>query len=125
MLDVVRYEADARTAAIAPSAQALIERGETVKHIFLAGACGLLVALALATAGSATVPGPNGLIVFRAVTDNGSQVFTIGPDGTDQRQLTHLPGDAFLPHWSPESNRIVFEFDPANPVNTTSATSPP
>jgi Tol biopolymer transport system component len=22
-----------------------------------------------------------------------------------------------LPHWSPQDNRIVFEFDPANPVN--------
>ena len=31
--------------------------------------------------------------------------------------MTNLPGDTFLPHWSPESNRIVFEFDPANPVN--------
>src|SRR4029450_8406937 len=88
-----------------------------MKQVFLAGACGLLLALALATAGSATVPGPNGLIAFRANTDSGSQLFTIAPDGTDQRQLTNLPGDAFLPHWSPESNRLVFEFDPANPVN--------
>lgn len=85
---------------------------------FVAGASGLLLALSLATAASATVPGPNGLIVFRADTDNGSQLFTIRPDGTNQRQLTHLPGDAFLPHWSPQSNRIVFEFDPANPVNS-------
>jgi TolB protein len=88
-----------------------------MKQVLLAGACGLLLALALATAGSATVPGPNGLIAFRANTDSGSQLFTIAPDGTDQRQLTSLPGDASLPHWSPESNRLVFEFDPANPVN--------
>ena len=91
------------------------QRGEAMKHILLTGACGVVVALALATTGGATVPGPNGLIVFRAVTGDGSsQLFTIAPDGTDQRQITHLNGDAFLPHWSPESNRIVFELDTAN-----------
>jgi TolB protein len=87
------------------------------RTLVLAGLCGILIALAVPAGGGATVPGPNGLIVFRAVTDSGSQLFTIGPDGTDQRQLTNLPGDAFLPHWSPESNRIVFEFDPANVVD--------
>jgi Tol biopolymer transport system component len=46
-----------------------------------------------------------------------AQLYTIRPDGTDQRQITNLPGDAFLPHWPPQSNRIVFEFDPANIVN--------
>jgi TolB protein len=87
------------------------------RTLVLAGLCGILIALALPAGGGATVPGPNGLIVFRALTDSGSQLFTIGPDGTDQRQLTNLPGDAFLPHWSPQSNRIVFEFDPANVVD--------
>jgi Tol biopolymer transport system component len=83
----------------------------------LAGFCGILIALALPAGGGATVPGPNGLIVFRAVTGDGSsQIFTIAPDGSDQRQITHLDGDAFLPHWSPQSSRIVFEFDPANVV---------
>jgi Tol biopolymer transport system component len=83
--------------------------------ITLAGFCGLLVALALPTGGAATIPGPNGLIVFRAVTGDGSsQIFTIAPDGTGQQQLTNLPGDSFTPHWSPESNRIVFELDTAN-----------
>jgi Tol biopolymer transport system component len=76
----------------------------------------LLLALAVVATGGATVPGPNGLIVFRADEANGGQVYTIRPDGSDQRQLTHLPGIAYVPHWSPESNRIVFEFDPANPV---------
>ena len=73
-------------------------------------------AVAFATTAGATIPGPNGLIVFRADEANGGQVYTIRPDGTGQRQLTHLPGFTQLPHWSPHSNRIVFEFDPANPV---------
>jgi Tol biopolymer transport system component len=85
--------------------------------ITLAGFCGILIALALPTGGGATVAGANGLIVFRAVTGDGSsQIFTIAPDGSGQRQITHLDGDAFSPHWSPQSNRIVFEFDPANVV---------
>lgn len=75
------------------------------------------IVLGLPAGGGATVPGPNGLIVFRAHLPQGSQIFTIAPDGTGQQQLTNLAGDAFLPHWSPESNRIVFEFDPANPVS--------
>jgi Tol biopolymer transport system component len=83
----------------------------------LAGFCAVVTVLALPAGGSATVPGPNGLIVFRSDESQGAQIFTIGPDGSGQRQLTNLAGDAFLPHWSPESNRIVFEFDPANPVN--------
>jgi Tol biopolymer transport system component len=85
--------------------------------ITLAGFCGILIALALPTGGGATVAGANGLIVFRAVTGDGSsQIFTIAPDGSGQRQITHLDGDAFSPRWSPQSNRIVFEFDPANVV---------
>lgn len=88
-----------------------------MKRSFSTAAVMLLLALAVVATGGATVPGPNGLIVFRADEANGGQVYTIRPDGTDQRQLTNLPGVAYVPHWSPESNRIVFEFDPANPVN--------
>jgi TolB protein len=77
---------------------------------------GILIALALPAGGGATLPGANGLIVFRGEVAGSGQLFTIAPDGTEQRQITNLAGDAFLPHWSPESNRIVFEFDPANVV---------
>ena len=78
---------------------------------------GILIALALPARGGATLPGPNGLIAFRGEVAGSGQIFTIAPDGTGLRQLTNLPGDAFLPHWSPQSSRIVFEFDPANIVN--------
>jgi TolB protein len=82
----------------------------------LTGFCTVLAVLVLPSGGGATVLGPNGLIVFREGEPDG-QIYTIGPDGSGQRQLTNLPGDTFLPHWSPQSNRIVFEFDPDNPVN--------
>ena len=64
----------------------------------------------------ATYPGENGLIVFMASTRDGVQLFTIGPDGTDIRQITHVaqrsdadnPG-ASHPDWSPDGRTIVFQ----------------
>src|SRR6266487_3953118 len=74
-----------------------------------------LITLGLAGLGGpalATVPGPNGLIAFRADTGSGDQIYTIEPDGTGQRQLTFLNGDNLeQPHWSPDSRRIIFELD--------------
>ena len=75
-------------------------------------------ALVLAPAAPAAYPGPNGLIAFRADTDNGSQVFTINPDTLQQVQLTHVDGDAQgAPHWNSDSSQITFEYDPANVTN--------
>ena len=59
----------------------------------------------------ATYPGLNGRIVFAADTDRGSQLFTVGANGKDLRQITHVKGDAMKPDWSPDGRRIVFEFD--------------
>jgi TolB protein len=70
-----------------------------------------LMVMAGATPVHATVPGPNGLIAFVAVTAGNSQVYTINPDTLAQVQLTHLNGDAFATHWSPNSRLIAFEFD--------------
>jgi hypothetical protein len=77
------------------------------------------IAVVVALPAGAAVPGPNGLIAFRADTGNGSQIYTIRPDGTGQQQLTFLYGDDLnSPHWSPDSSRIVFELDtPATCAN--------
>jgi TolB protein len=39
-----------------------------------------------------------------------SQVFTVNPDGTDQRQLTHVPDGSFAgdPDWSPDGSQIAY-----------------
>jgi Tol biopolymer transport system component len=75
----------------------------------------IMVALLFASpARASTFPGTNGRIVFAALpTPNapGMQIFTVGPNGTDLRQITHLDGNATSPHWSPDGNRIVFELD--------------
>ena len=39
-----------------------------------------------------------------------SQVFTVNPDGTDQRQLTHVPDGSIAgdPDWSPDGSQIAY-----------------
>ena len=37
-----------------------------------------------------------------------SQLYTINPDGTDLRQLTHYPANHTYPRWSPDGKKIVF-----------------
>jgi Tol biopolymer transport system component len=64
---------------------------------------------------SATYPGHNGLIAFNAVTDGQNQIYTVRPNGHDLRQITHGPGEALVPDWSPDGRQIVFEFDGPNP----------
>lgn len=71
----------------------------------------ILVALPMASPALATVPGKNGLIVFRADVGSGYQIYTMRSNGRDVRQITHVDGDALQPHWSPDARRIAFEFD--------------
>lgn len=60
-------------------------------------------------AASATTPGDNGRIVYAAQLDTGSQLFTIGADGTGVRQITNTPGtDNGNPDWSPDGSHIVY-----------------
>jgi Tol biopolymer transport system component len=59
----------------------------------------------------ATFPGKNGRIAFVLWPD----IYTMSPDGSDVKQLTHLPPDsgAFWQSWSPNGKQIVFnEFRP-------------
>jgi Tol biopolymer transport system component len=74
------------------------------------------IALLLASASSApaTFPGRNGLIAFHSQTANGTQIFTVRPNGGDLRQITHVAGDAIRPDWSPDGRRIAFEIDTAD-----------
>jgi len=60
-------------------------------------------------AATATTPGKNGLILFHADTGSGAQLYTIKPNGTQLRQLTHVDGEAVNGDWSPDGRRIAFE----------------
>ena len=73
----------------------------------------MLVCLAIAvvlpaSSGAAT----NGKIVFQGATPTGKrpQVFSINPDGTGLKQLTHAKGEgAENPVWSPDGSAIAFD----------------
>src|SRR4051812_35244036 len=51
-----------------------------------------------------------GFILNFPDTDNPSQVVTVRPDGTDERQLTHVPDgkQAGAPDISPDGSKIVY-----------------
>jgi TolB protein len=70
-------------------------------------------ALVLAAAPSyATSKGANGLLVFQRQVGKHVQLFTIRPDGSGTRQVTHLTdSDALGGQWSPDGARIVFARD--------------
>jgi Tol biopolymer transport system component len=75
----------------------------------LAVATTVLVALTAALGATATPPGRNGLIVYaQELRPEHYQLFTIHPDGSSGRQITHVVS-AVNPDWSPNGTTIVAE----------------
>jgi TolB protein len=71
----------------------------------------LAAALTGATA-HATVPGPNGLIVYQATVGKHVQLFTVNPDGSGVRRVTRFAdSDSVHASWSPDGTKLVFERD--------------
>lgn len=70
----------------------------------------VIAVLSLLSPASATFPGKNGRIAF--VQDG--EIFTMNPDGSDIKQLTHLGPDNFAeyPAWSADGKQIVFNESP-------------
>jgi TolB protein len=71
----------------------------------------LLGAALFVTPAHATFPGKNGRIAFLV----GPDIYTMNPDGSDVRQLTHMSADraANWEFWSPDGKQIVFNEGPA------------
>jgi Tol biopolymer transport system component len=63
-----------------------------------------------ATASHDQRPG-RGRIAFGAETENGTQVWTVWPNGTHLRHVTNVDGDASQPDWSPNGRLLTFEWD--------------
>jgi Tol biopolymer transport system component len=69
-------------------------------------------AAAVAASASATTPGKDGLIVFAQEVKGHYQLFTVRPDGSGARQITHVrAGDALNPDWAPDGKRLATELD--------------
>src|SRR4051794_40801588 len=88
----------------------LIPKGHLMKSFVLVF---LLAIAVLAGAARATAPGHNGSIAFRRYFDlqqTRGAVFTIAPDGSHARQVTHPVGGAFddQPAWAPNGRMLTF-----------------
>jgi Tol biopolymer transport system component len=71
----------------------------------------VVVALTVALGATATPPGRNGLIVYaQELRPEHYQLFTIRPDGSGAKQITHLV-NAANPDWSPNGKTIVAEVE--------------
>jgi Tol biopolymer transport system component len=73
---------------------------------------GAVVVLALSEKAEATFPGKNGRIVYagwnRGEGLKGFEIYTINPDGSGKRQLTHNNTVDFSPAYSPDGKKIVY-----------------
>jgi Tol biopolymer transport system component len=68
--------------------------------------------LAAPSAEARNEPRPGrGRIAFGAETQNGSQIWTVWPNGTHLRHVTDVDGDASQPDWSPDGRLLTFEWD--------------
>jgi len=63
----------------------------------------------------ATAPQPEGLIAFYSERDGNAEIYTMRPDGTDQRRLTFNECDDYSPVWSPDGSQIAFVSDRDDP----------
>ena len=55
-------------------------------------------------------------ILFAANHDGDLEIYVVGADGSDRRQLTDNGGQDFFPSWSPDGNTIVFSSDRSGAV---------
>ena len=78
--------------------------------LLVAGVTGGMLLAPSAAAADPPTGGEQGLIVFGGETEDGTQLWTVEPDGTHAQQITHVEGDAVNPDWSPDGRSLVFEW---------------
>jgi TolB protein len=76
------------------------------------GFASLVLAAVSVAPSNATFHGRNGRLVYQVKVGKHIQLFTVRPNGTGTRRVTHLTdSDALNPSWSPDGSRIVFARD--------------
>ncbi len=71
----------------------------------------LLLSVAAPTGALATVPGANGRIAFTSNLHGSWQIYTMLPNGTRVRQVTHIPGSqdtTLFQRWAPNGRKLAF-----------------
>ena len=76
-----------------------------MKRSIVAAAAACLMTLAVAGSALSATPGRNGRIIFQQEVNGKSQLFTVRPDGTGRRQLTHGPTESVNGSWSRTGSR--------------------
>src|SRR5439155_23679093 len=67
------------------------------------------IALAAGTPADATFEGQNGRLLYQQKVGEHEQLFSVGPDGSDPRQLTDFAdASAINASWSPDGTKIAF-----------------
>src|SRR4051812_14030225 len=93
-----------------PTAESQEDTMSHFRHPTRAALAAAVAALALPSSALATFPGRDGRIAFHSATaTEGTQIFTVRPNGRDLRQITHVDGDAISADWSPDGRRLAFE----------------
>ncbi len=87
----------------------------------ITGSVGAIAAFASLLIGAnpaaAVVPGANGPIVFQTSRDGNAEIYSMNADRSEQVNLTNNPFSDVFPSLSPDSTKITFSSDRAEPGN--------
>lgn len=73
--------------------------------------CGLVLIVGLSVTSTSVEALRTAKIAFASNRDGNSEIYVMNPDGSEQVNLTHHPGNDYSPVWSPTGKQILFASD--------------